>query len=83
MGIIAMLIVGAVAGWLGSVVMKTDSSQGTLVDIVLGIAGAVVGGIVMNFFGQQGFTGFNFYSLLVATLGAILLIALGKTFRRV
>ncbi len=80
MGLIAWLIMGAVAGWLASVVMKTDNSQGMLMDIILGIFGAVVGGFVLNFFGQPGATGFNVYSLLVSVLGAILLIWVGRMF---
>lgn len=80
MGILAMMAVGLIAGWLASVVMRTNSSQGVLMDIVLGVVGAVVGGMVMNLFGYAGVTGFNLYSLLVATGGAILLIWLGRLF---
>jgi uncharacterized membrane protein YeaQ/YmgE (transglycosylase-associated protein family) len=82
MSILAWIILGAAAGWLASIVMKTDAEQGALMNIVLGIAGAVVGGFLLNMLGQSGATGFNFYSLLVAFIGAILLIGVGKTFRR-
>ena len=80
-GIIAWLIIGLAAGWLASIVMKTDAEQGAVMDIVLGIIGAFVGGFIMNFIGKTGFTGFNMYSLLVATLGAIVIIFLGRKMR--
>ena len=54
MGIILWVIFGALAGWLASVIMKTDSGQGTLSDIIMGVIGAVVGGFIMNLFGQSG-----------------------------
>lgn len=78
MSIILFLIIGGVAGWLASMIMGTNSSQGTLGDIVLGVIGSVVGGIAMSFFGQEGYTGFNLYSLMVAILGAVLVVWLGR-----
>jgi uncharacterized membrane protein YeaQ/YmgE (transglycosylase-associated protein family) len=81
MNFILWILLGLIAGWLASVIMKTNTSQGTLMDIIFGILGAVVGGFVMNFFGQAGVTGFNVYSLIVATLGAIVLIWLGRLVR--
>lgn len=71
MEIIAYLILGGVAGWLASLVMGTDASQGILLNIVVGVIGAVVGGFLFNAFGSSGVTGFNVYSLMVATLGAV------------
>ena len=62
--------------------MKTDASQGTMTDIVLGIVGAMVGGFLMNFFGQSGVTGFNIYSLVVAVVGAVVVIYVARMFRR-
>ena len=81
MGIILWIIFGGLAGWIASMIMKNDADQGTIMDIVLGIIGAVVGGFVMNFFGQSGITGFNLYSLIVAIIGACLVIALGRVLR--
>lgn len=78
MGIILMIILGAVAGWLASIVMKTNASQGLMMDIILGVVGALVGGFVMNLLGQPGYTGFNFYSLFVAFIGAVILIFTGR-----
>ncbi len=78
MEILLPLILGGVAGWLASIIMKRNSKQGLIADIVLGIIGSFVGGWVFNFFGQAGVTGFNFYSLAVSVVGACILIALGR-----
>jgi uncharacterized membrane protein YeaQ/YmgE (transglycosylase-associated protein family) len=81
MDIILWIALGAIAGWLSSVLMKTDAEQGLMLDIVLGIVGAVVGGFVMNMFGQPGVTGFNFYSLAVAVIGAVAVIWVSRMLR--
>lgn len=81
MGIILWIIFGAIAGWIASIIMKTDSSQGTITDIVMGIIGAVVGGFLMGLFGQSGVTGFNLYSLIVAVTGAVVVIYIGRMLR--
>ncbi len=78
MGIILWIIFGALAGWIASIIMKTDYEQGTVKDIVMGIIGAVVGGFLMNMVGQSGVTGFNLYSLLVAVIGAAVVIYVGR-----
>ncbi len=78
MGLLIFLILGLIAGWLASLIMKTDSQQGTGSDIILGAVGSLVGGTVMTFLGYAGVTGFNLYSILVATLGAVILIWLGR-----
>ena len=62
--------------------MKTDAQQGSLMNIIVGIIGAVLGGWIMNVFGQQGVTGFNLYSFIVALVGAIVLIAIVRAVRR-
>ncbi len=82
MNILLWIVLGAIAGYLASVVMKTNASQGTMGDIVLGILGAIVGGFGMNLFGQPGVTGFNVYSILVAVLGAVVVIYLGRAMSR-
>ncbi len=81
MGIILWIVFGALAGWIASVIMKTDSNQGTMMDIVMGVVGAVVGGFLMGLIGQPGVTGFNFYSLVVAIIGAIVVIYIGRMMR--
>ena len=74
MGIISWIIIGGLAGWLASVIVGTNSQQGCLVDIGVGIIGALVGGFLFSILGGVGFTGFNIYSLLVATIGAIVFL---------
>lgn len=82
MNIILWIILGGIAGWVASIVMKTDAQQGLLFDIILGIVGAVVGGLLLNVVGQPGVTGFNLYSFLVALLGAVVVIYLGRLLHR-
>lgn len=81
MGIILWIIFGAIAGWAASIIMKTDYSQGTVSDIIMGIIGAVVGGFIMGLLGQSGVTGFNLYSFFVAIIGAIVVIYIGRKIR--
>ncbi len=80
MGWLAWLVVGAIAGWLASIVMKTNRQQGLIMDIVVGIVGAFIGGFLFNQFGEEGVTGFNIGSILVAFIGAVVLLALIRLF---
>lgn len=82
MGWITWIILGGIAGWLASMVMKTDAEQGLLANIIVGIIGAIIGGFVLELFGGSGVTGFNVYSLGTAFLGAVILLAILKTVRR-
>lgn len=79
MDILLWIVVGALAGWVASIIMNTDREQGAFMNIVLGVIGAAVGGFVMNLFGASGVTGFNVYSVLVAILGAVIVIGLART----
>lgn len=81
MGILLWIIFGALAGWITSVIMKTDARQGTVMDIALGIVGAIIGGFLMGMLGQPGITGFNLYSFMVAIIGAIIVIYIGRIIR--
>ena len=74
MGIISWIIVGLIAGALGKLVMPGDDPGGFIATLLIGMAGAVVGGFVVGIVGT-GATGFNIWSILVATLGAIILLA--------
>lgn len=79
MGIILWIVFGAIVGWVASMFMGTN--EGLVLDIVLGIIGAVLGGWLMSFLGKSGVTGFNLYSFLVALLGAVVLITIFKAIR--
>lgn len=81
MGIVLWIVFGAIAGWIASVIMKTDSNQSTINDIILGVIGAIVGGFLMGMVGQTGITGFNLYSLFVAVIGAVVVIYVGRMLR--
>lgn len=80
MGFIAWVLVGLIAGFLASLVMKTNSEQGMLSDIIIGMVGAVLGGFLMNLFGAAGATDVSLYSIFVATLGSVVLIGIKKMF---
>jgi uncharacterized membrane protein YeaQ/YmgE (transglycosylase-associated protein family) len=82
MNVLVWIIFGALAGWIASMIMGRDAQMGALANIIVGIIGAVVGGLIMNFFGAPGVTGFNFVSLFVATLGAVVLLFLVSLLRR-
>jgi uncharacterized membrane protein YeaQ/YmgE (transglycosylase-associated protein family) len=82
MGIILWLIFGALAGWIASKIMNTDGEQGAVANIVVGIIGAMIGGFVFSTLGGQDVTGFNIYSLVVAVVGAVILLAIVKAFRK-
>jgi uncharacterized membrane protein YeaQ/YmgE (transglycosylase-associated protein family) len=82
MGILAWIILGILAGFIGSKIVN-KSGEGLLLDLVLGIVGAVVGGWLFNTFGHVGVTGLNLYSLLVAVVGAIVVLVLWHAIKRV
>ncbi len=73
MSIIGWLVLGLIAGFIASKIVNRRG-EGVLLDIVLGIAGAIVGGFLFTTFGAVGVTGFNLYSMLVAIVGAIVLL---------
>lgn len=83
MDFIVWIIFGALAGWIASMVMGANARMGALANIVVGIVGAIIGGWLMsNVFGAPGVTGFNFPSLLVAIVGAVILLFLVGLVRR-
>ncbi len=77
MGILSWIIVGLIAGWLADAVMKS-SGRGVLFNIILGIVGALVGGFIASavFGAENAISGINITSLLVAFLGAVVVIAI-------
>ncbi len=78
MSILAWIILGLIAGFIGSKIVNR-SGQGFILDIVLGIVGAIVGGVIFSFFGAAGVTGLNIYSLIVAVIGSIVVLWLYHT----
>ena len=82
MSYLAWIVLGLVAGFIGSKIVN-KTGEGILLDIVLGIVGAVVGGWLFNTFGAAGVTGLNLYSLLVAVVGAVALLVIYHAIRRV
>ena len=79
MGIIIWLIVGGVVGWLASLIMRTDAQQGILLNIVVGIVGAVIAGLIFGGSINQALTVETF---LYSLLGAVVLRAIGNLSRR-
>jgi uncharacterized membrane protein YeaQ/YmgE (transglycosylase-associated protein family) len=75
MGILAWLVLGLVAGFLASLVMK-GGGYGMIGDIIVGIIGALLGGFIFSLLGGSGVNGLNLYSLIVAFIGACVLIAI-------
>lgn len=82
MSIIAWIILGGLAGWIASLLTNTDEQMGILANIVVGIIGALLGGFLVGLLGSSGVTGFNLWSLIVAVLGAFVLLMIIKAFRK-
>ncbi|MES2875914.1 MAG: GlsB/YeaQ/YmgE family stress response membrane protein [Patescibacteria group bacterium] len=79
-GFLGALIIGGLAGWVASMIMKTDGSMGILLNIVVGVVGAVIGNALLPVFGVDGTTGFSIWSFVVALLGAMALLFVVKLF---
>ena len=77
-GIILWIVIGALAGWVGSMIMGTNKKMGLMANIIVGIVGSVIGGWVFNYFGNYGVTGFNLYSFGVALVGSCILLFVAK-----
>jgi len=81
MNFLVWIIFGGLAGWIGSMIMGTDGQQGIILNIVVGIIGAGLGGYLMNLLGNGGVNGFNLYSFMVAVIGAVVLLAVLRLIR--
>ena len=79
MGLLGWIVLGGLAGWLASLLL--DERQGCLLNIVVGVVGAIMGGLVFSHFGRSGITGFNLWSLAIAILGSIVFLAVLKLLR--
>ena len=80
MNFLIMLIVGGIAGWLASMVMRTDGQQGVILNVVVGIIGGLLGGLLLPMVGLS-FGGWVGY-LVTALIGAVILLAIVNLFRR-
>jgi uncharacterized membrane protein YeaQ/YmgE (transglycosylase-associated protein family) len=81
MSIFAWIILGLIAGFIGSKIVN-KRGEGLVLDLVLGIVGAIAGGWIFNTFGASGVTGLNLYSLMVAVVGAIVVLVVYHAIRR-
>ena len=79
MSIIAWLILGLIAGFVASKIIN-KTGGGLVLDLVLGVVGAVVGGFVFSLFGMAGVSGLNLYSILVAIIGAVIVLYIYHNF---
>ena len=84
MGLIIWLIVGGIIGWLASMIMRTDAQQGIILNVVVGIIGALIGGwlIAPMIGGSTSTGGFDIMGFIAALIGAIILLAIVNLFRR-
>lgn len=89
LNLIAWIIVGGIAGWIASLVMKTDEEMGCITNVIVGMLGSLIGGALVAFLTSgridllnTDFNDLNVVSIIVSILGAVVLIALLKMFRR-
>lgn len=80
--IIGWIIIGALAGWIGSKLTGNAKKMGALANIIVGIIGAFIGGFVFSAIGGSGFTGFNLWSLFVAVIGSVILLTIINFIRK-
>ena len=80
-GILPAILIGGLAGWVASMIMKTDASMGLVANIVVGIIGAIIGNLLLPVFGIGGTTGFSLWCFIVAVLGAVVLLFIVGMFR--
>jgi uncharacterized membrane protein YeaQ/YmgE (transglycosylase-associated protein family) len=73
MSVIGWIVLGLIAGFIASKIVNKEG-EGLILDIVLGVVGAIVGGFLFNQFGAAGVTGFNIYSMFVAIVGAVVVL---------
>jgi uncharacterized membrane protein YeaQ/YmgE (transglycosylase-associated protein family) len=81
MSVITWIVIGLIAGFIGSKIVNREGS-GIILDIVIGVIGALVGGWLFELVGHAGVTGFNLYSMFVATVGAVVVLVVYHFIRR-
>lgn len=83
MRLLSWIIVGALSGWLASLIMKRDGSMGAIANIIVGIIGALLGGFIVNALGGDGsLSGFDLRTILISLLGSVVLLAIVNFFSR-
>ncbi len=80
--IVTWIVLGALAGWVASMITNTNARVSGFTNVVVGIIGAFIGGLILQMLGVSTTGGFNLASLLTAILGAVILLSLVKAFRR-
>ncbi|MBI5535194.1 MAG: GlsB/YeaQ/YmgE family stress response membrane protein [Deltaproteobacteria bacterium] len=81
MSVLAWILLGLISGYIGSKIVN-HRGEGAILDILLGIVGAIAGGYVFQLVGEKGVTGLNLWSLMVATVGSVMLLIVFNAFRR-
>lgn len=80
MGIIGLIVLGGLAGWVASMIAKTNESMGAFANIAVGIIGAFLGNLIFSLLGSDGLTGFNLWSFIVALIGSVVLLFVVRAF---
>lgn len=81
MGLLSWIILGGLAGWIASMIMKTNERMGLLANIAVGVVGALIGGFVFGLLGAENpVNGLNLFSLLVAVIGSVILLGIVQAF---
>lgn len=81
MGIIGWIVLGGIAGWIASIITGTNAQMGLVANIVVGIIGGLIGGFLFSLVGGADVTGFNLWSLFVAVIGSVILLAIVRAMR--
>lgn len=81
-GILGAIIIGGLAGWVASKIMGTDASMGVVANVLVGVAGAVVGNLLLPMFGISGTSGWSIWSFVVALIGALIFLFVVSLFTR-
>jgi len=82
MGLLGWIVLGAIAGWIASMIMGRNSRMGCLANIFIGVLGAVIGGFLVNLIGGNGAISFNLTGLGIAVLGSVLLLLVTGMYKR-
>ena len=82
MSLLAWIVLGLIAGFIGSKIVN-KSGEGIVLDVVLGVVGAIAGGWLVGFFGMGGVTGLNLYSIVVAVVGSVAVLLIFHAIRRI